>query len=248
MESLKDILFYLLGLLYKLYRWAKEHVDVIVALATLITSIVTCQVSMEQKKIVDVQLKLQKKEAQPIFEIKKGLLDHDHDGCDDTEYFSVSIVKNEVREICDVKTYTFYKIDEILKNDSVARIEKTVYVPILWYHNHYGGPFGHIGTVACDTTLYNYWAYLSFLGDCMLSKPGEKVSYKCNKIDFIEISYLDIYGTNHTVYFEDASLSTPEQFIHISNKSKEVFENCSYNIYVKLDHILSDMKTLSNSK
>lgn len=219
----------------------------VVALATLITSIVTCQVSKEQKKIVDVQLEMQKKEAQPIFEIKKGLLDYDHDGCNDTEYFTVNIVKNEVQEICDVKTYTFYKIDEIQKKDSVARIEKTVYAPVLWFHNHYGGPFGHTGIVACDTTLYNYWSYLSFLGDCMLSKPGEEVSYNCNKIDFIEISYLDIYGTSHTLYFEDTLLSTTEQFKDISRKSKDVFDYRSYNVYVKLDHILDDLKAISKS-
>lgn len=242
MEFLKTIFFFVIGLLCNLWSWVKGHVNVLVAIASLITSVVTCQVSNEQTKIVDNQLEMQKKEAQPIFEIRKGLLDYDHDGCDDTECFSINIIKNEVQEICDVKTYTYYKIDEMQKNNNVPRIERTIYAPILSYHDRCGGSFGHTGTIVCDTTINNYWAYLEFKGDCMLKKLGETVAYSCDKIDFIEISYLDIYGTSHTVYYEDTSLSTKEHFLDICKKSKDVFGYHCYNIYVKLDHILSDLR------
>jgi hypothetical protein len=67
-------------------------------------------------------------------------------------------------------------------------------------------------------------------------------SYSCDKIDFIIIEYLDIYGEEHREYFEGTSLSTPDAYENIQKLSKEAFkENYYRRETIMLKGVLEDL-------
>ena len=236
---LENLLFPVLGIISKGINWLRRHSDFIVALATLITSVVACHLSYEQRKIVDTQLELMRREKQPIFEITQSIIDSDYDNVYDTECMTISIVKNEVKEICSIKCSTYYKVEKYYKSATEFRIDSVIYVPVSGYFGSHGDPYGHSGVVACDTTNNNYRSYILFREECLNKSMEERrVGYSCDKIDFIEISYQDIYGKDDTVYYEGTRRSTKEQYQYVDNLAKKTFGNNSIHFYlIKFDDV-----------
>lgn len=239
-KFLENLFFSLLGIISKGINWLRRHSDFIVALATLITSVVACHLSYEQRKIVDNQLELMRREKQPIFEITQSIIDSNNDNVYDTECMMISIVKNEVKEIPGIKCSTYYKVDKYFKSATEFRIDSVIYVLVDGYFGSNGGPYGHTGVVACDTTNNNYKSYIFFREECLNKSMEERrVGYSCDKINFIEINYQDIYGMDDTVYFEGTRLSTKERYQYVDNLAKRSFGNNSIHFnFVKLDDIL----------
>ena len=220
--------------------WLRKNINAIIAIATLITSVVTCYLSYQQTTIVDYQIEMARREKQPIFEIKKSMIDWNHDGVDDTECMMIRIIKNETKEIYSIKCSTYYKIEKTINSGKEFRIDTTIYVPINGYFGSHGEPYGHTDIVVCDTTENNYQSYTIFRGECLdKSIIDRNAGYSCDKIDFIEIKYKDVYGMDETIYFEGSRLSTKEMYQYVDELAKRCFGNNSFHFYyVKLNDVL----------
>lgn len=238
-----------MGAAPKTHRWINGHLaiiaDVLIAIATLITSIVACNISKVQTEISRSQLEAQKKENQPLFEIRKSYLDYDNDGVLDTECFRMNITKNDVRNIHNIHIQTYFKLDVTSHNNEV----NTIFVPVLDYYKSYGLPYHLTGEVLSDTTPDNFKAFIDFQVDCITKGINERVMkrkhYSCNKIDFFVIEYTDIYGDYRKECFEDTSYCTQERFFDIDQQSKEVFGYNSFVFnYFSLEEVLNYRKDL----
>lgn len=234
----------LVSIVFKGISLLINHANFLVALATLITSVVACHLSYEQTKIVDNQLELMRREKQPIFEISLSIIDSDSDGRDDTECLRINLIKNEVKEIMNVRCYTYYKLEKYFKGSKEFRIDSTIYVPVNGYFGSHGIPYGHVGNIVSDTTENNFWSYSIFRTECLdktlAGLQKDNAGYSCCKIDFIEIDYKDVYGLNDTVFFEDSRLSTRDSYLYVEELADKIFGNNRNHFYsVKLDDVLS---------
>ena len=213
-------------------------VEILIALGTLIVGVASFRVAKNQELIISAQLVAQKKEHVPSFQIEKYLTDNDS-----TECFKLSVVKNSPKSILSIRTQTYYKIDEIITTIQKYEILKTYYVPVDGYYSSHGEPYNLTGTIVCDSTSGNMSDYLFFKRECKnWSMSESNRSYSCDKIDFIIIEYLDIYGEEHREYFEGTSLSTPDVYENIQKLSKEAFkENYYRRETIMLKDVLEDL-------
>lgn len=215
-----------------------KHVEILIAFASLVVAIATCQVSKTQALIVESQLQSHKKENQPSFFVEKYTAHHDS-----TECFRISITKNSVNSIQRVHTETYYKIDEVISNPSRYEILKTYYLPVLEYYKSHDRIYGLTNVIVCDTTPGNLRSYLDFKTECRLRIAVDKSrSYSCDKIDFIVVDYDDIYDNSHRVFYEGESASTKERYEEVVRLSREEFGNNYYYLGLfSLEDVLKDL-------
>ena len=187
--------------------------DILASIAILV-SLLAFVVSIKQLWLQKGQYESQRKENQPIFDIITY-----RDNVDNgTEILSIKNIGREVLTIDLIQCETFIKLDEWNSQDG-----QTLYIPVLDYFSSHAGQPGLIGVVITDITEGNRQEYERFRRESETNSLN--LRYTCQLINFVKISYTDIYEDSHRAYFENGRKCSKEYYEEIVKKSREVFHD-----------------------
>ena len=223
-------------------RWV--NANNLIAVATLITSVVTCKVAVNQTELSKMQWDAHSYEIQPVFDIKTIFHDTDSDGIVDTETLLLNLCSGEVMERPLLTIHTFLKMNIVGK----SRGERTLYVPISNYYLPDDSlSIGMSGTLLRDSIKGNYGQFFDFRMQCLdrnITNRGcfEGDNYECEKIHFFIIRYVDKTGQPHTVCYDKEGKVDMLYFSKIGSIANRLFCcEMNYGIYFSdklLDYII----------
>lgn len=191
----------------------------ILAFVAIVVSVVALYISFKQLWLQEGQYESQKKENQPIFDITTYLDKVENDTIPDTEILTIKNIGREVLAIGLIQCETFIRFEERYYQD-----RQTLYIPVLDYFASHANQPGLIGEVVTDITEGNWLEYDRFRKEC--EKNSWNLNrYTCQLINFVKISYTDIYDDDHKVYFENGQKCSKEYYEDIVKKSRDDFHD-----------------------
>lgn len=191
----------------------------VLAFVAVMVSVIALFISLKQLWLQEGQYESQKKENQPIFDITTYLDKFENDTIPDTEVLTIKNIGREALAIGLIQCETFIKFDERYYQD-----RQTLYIPILDYFASHADQPGLIGEVITDITVGNRIEYYRFLKECEENSLNLN-RYICQLINFVIISYTDIYDDNHMVYFENGQKCSKEYYENVVKKSRDDFHD-----------------------
>lgn len=211
----------------------KVKISDILAVAAIVVSLFALCVSMKQMWLQEGQYESQKKENQPIFNITTYYEKVNNDSIDDTEVLSIKNIGREALSIGVVQCETFIKFEVRYYQD-----RQTLYVPIIDYFASHSGQPGLIGEVMTDITEGNRQEYNRFCDECKWNSLSLN-RFTCQLVNFVRITYTDIYENEHTVYFENCQKCSKDYYEDIVKKSRDDF----HETYFKMSDLhFNDLK------
>lgn len=182
----------------------------------------------------------QKKENQPIFQLKSYYTKCNNDSVFDTDVVEIKNIGREALSLENTQYVTFIKL-EVRNNQH----QQLLYIPVTGYytlcHRH-----GLIGDVETNLTPGNNLDYHNFYIECMQNSKDSNY-YFCNLIKFVIIHYMDIYDEKHVVYFESDNKCSEEYYMDVIQKSKETFKDVSFDIHELKLKDLMDYITINDN-
>jgi len=223
-------------------RWV--NANNLVAVATLITSVVTCKVALNQTELSKMQWDAHSNEIQPAFDIKTIFHDTDSDEIVDTETLLLNLCSGEVKERPLLTIHTFLKLNIVGRSRNV----RTLYVPISNYYSPYDSlSVGMSGTLLRDSVEGNYGRFFDFRMQCLdrnITNRGrlEADNYECEKKHFFVIRYVDKAGQPHTLCYDKEGRVDMQYFSKIDSAANRLFSSeQNYGIFFSdklLDYII----------
>ena len=204
-------------------KWRVETSDILATVA-IVVSLFALYVSVKQLWIEEGQYESQKKENQPIFDITTYYDKVNNDTIDNTEVLSIKNIGREALSIDFIQCETFIKFEERYYQD-----RQTLYIPIIDYFASHADQPGLIGEVITDITEGNSLEYSRFCDECEWNSQSLN-RFTCQLINFVRITYTDIYEDEHTVYFENGQKCSKEYYEDIVKKSRDDFKEKCFRI------------------
>lgn len=201
--------------------------SILIGIATIIISIISAYYVCQQTKIYREQTNIQKKQTQPIFVVKIWQQQDGDDGKYGTEILEVHNYGSRIQK-CAISTSVFYRLvrNKDLQND-------TIYAQVLDYFN------SSVIDNSNDTMIERMWGTgnnrifaENYMQAIQVSKKEDGL-YFFDKIILSKITYTDILGEEHTLFFDRNNEISEE----IYNGYFDVFRKVWNNIAFSLDKI-----------
>lgn len=198
--------------------------SIFIGVATIITSVISAYLVYQQTKIYREQTDIQKKQNQPIFVTKIWQQQDGDDGKYGTEVLEVHNYGSKILK-CDVSTSVFYRLahKKKLQND-------TIFAQVLDYFNT------SVIDNSNDTMIKCMWGTGSnrifadnYMQAIQTSKKGDGL-YFFDKIILLKITYTDILGEKHTLYFDRNNEISEEIYKKYFEASKKVWNNMVFSL------------------
>lgn len=188
----------------------------IVGIASIITSVVSCYVMIQQNAIYEKQTEILKSQNQPTFEINIYQQGDTTDGMCDTEILEVRNIGARMRS-CNTSTTVFFALScqHAAKQDAIIAEVRDYFMNQEPNSNDYG-------------VVEKCWYpknYLFFCKgrDAAMQDSHDGISYTYNRIFLTKIEYKDILGEDHVVYFVNKNEVNEENYRYYFLASLEVF-------------------------
>jgi len=201
---------------YMKTEWRIKASDILAAVA-IVVSLFALFVSFKQLWLQEGQYESQKKENQPIFDVTTYYDKVKQDSINDTEILSIKNIGREAQSMGIILCETFIKFEERYYQD-----RQTLYIPIIDYFASHADQPGLIGEVITDITEGNYLEFKRFCDECEWNSLSLN-RFTCQLVNFVKITYTDIYEDEHTVYFENGQKCSKDYYEEIVKKSREDF-------------------------
>lgn len=210
--------------------------EVVIAIATLFTSVKACEIAEKQTVLVNEQLEVQKQNNLPLFEVHTEVLKVDSLGVNDTEIMRIVNVRESTKGFCRIDIKTYYEVE---RHRGVDR--DTLYVPIRYYFSCQTAVTALKGELTMAFGPSNYSYYHSFYKECMLrSYPMSRAYYFSRCTHLISISYIDIFEKPHRVYFVNNIEVPASDYMRIVNKARDIFSDKDFSVEeLKLSDVVS---------
>lgn len=224
----------------------KDDFDIIINIATValgittfITSVVSIHVMLSQNKTQKILVQYQQAENQPVFRVDISAFSlKEGDSKDYEEYTITNVGKNILSPASEISCKSFIEI--IYRDTAVAYHE---YYPLTYYFN--------VGIVTNNLTgklkesigsenLHNLSKFIE------LYRVYSDVQLRL--VHYFTIKYTDLYGDQHTVYFENENLSSKEALDNAISSSAIFGHNIKPIDKVTIEDIVSDLMTKLTSE
>ena len=198
--------------------------SIFIGVATIITSVISAYFVYQQTKIYREQTDIQKKQNQPIFVTKIWQQQDSNDGKFGTEILEVHNYGSRF-QTCAISTSVFYRLarNKELQND-------TIYAEVSDYFN------SSVIDNSNDTMIKRTWRTgnnrifaENYMQAIQASKNGD-VLYLFDKIILSEITYTDILGEKHTLYFDRNNEISEEIYNKYFDASRKIWNNIAFSL------------------
>lgn len=198
--------------------------SILIGIATIIISIISAYYVCQQTKIYREQTNIQKKQTQPIFVVKIWQQQDGDDGKYGTEILEVHNYGSRIQK-CAISTSVFYRLvrNKDLQND-------TIYAQVLDYFN------SSVIDNSNDTMIERMWGTgnnrifaENYLQAIQVSKKGDGL-YFFDKIILSKITYTDILGEEHTLFFDRNNEISEEIYNGYFDVSRKVWNNIAFSL------------------
>lgn len=198
--------------------------SIFIGVATIITSVISAYFVYQQTKIYREQTDIQKKQNQPIFVTRIWQQQDSDDGKYGTEILEVHNYGSRILK-CNISTSVFYRLARIkeLQKD-------TIYAQVLDYF------YSSVIDNSNDTMIVRMYGTGSnrifaenYMQAIQASKNGE-VLYFFDKIILSEITYTDILGEKHTLYFDRNNEINEDIYKKYFDASKKVWNDMAFSL------------------
>lgn len=198
--------------------------SILIGFATIIISIISAYYVCQQTKIYREQTNIQKKQTQPIFVVKIWQQQDGDDGKYGTEILEVHNYGSRIQK-CAISTSVFYRLvrNKDLQND-------TIYAQVLDYFN------SSVIDNSNDTMVERMWGTgnnrifaENYIQAIQVSKKGDGL-YFFDKIILSKITYTDILGEEHTLFFDRNNEISEEIYNGYFDVSRKVWNNIAFSL------------------
>lgn len=198
--------------------------SIFIGVATIITSVISAYFVYQQTKIYREQTDIQKKQNQPIFVTRIWQQQDGDDGKYGTEILEVHNYGSRILK-CDIATSVFYRLtrNKEIQND-------TIYAQVLDYFN------SSVIDNSDDTMIKRMWGTRSnrifaenYMQAIQASKKGDGL-YFFDKIILSKITYTDILGEKHTLYFDRNNEISEDIYKKYFEESNNVWNNIAFSL------------------
>ncbi len=216
-------------------RYAKQYYEIIIGTATLITSIATILLMVNQNQLQEEANKINAATLSPCFHISQVRIDYDGDSIKDTEVLTVNNIGANLKAPTNIEIRVYYIIKKY-----APKTNATLTVPI---NGYYWGQFPTeqlYGELTSAFLLNNWSNYIDF-EQAIHSYSKGNIFYFASKIDLIKIEYIDILGKYHNSYYQNNSLITEEVYYQIKQDALD----SSYDVAkIDADEIIKLLDTI----
>lgn len=198
--------------------------SILIGIATIIISIISAYYVCQQTKIYREQTNIQKKQTQPIFVVKIWQQQDGDDGKYGTEILEVHNYGSRIQK-CAISTSVFYRLvrNKNLQND-------TIYAQVLDYFN------SSVIDNSNDTMIERMWGTgnnrifaENYMQAIQVSKKEDGL-YFFDKIILSKITYTDILGEEHTLFFDRNNEISEEIYNGYFDVSRKVWNNIAFSL------------------
>ena len=198
--------------------------SILIGIATIIISIISAYYVCQQTKIYREQTNIQKKQTQPIFVVKIWQQQDGDDGKYGTEILEVHNYGSRIQK-CAISTSVFYRLvrNKNLQND-------TIYAQVLDYFN------SSVIDNSNDTMIERMWGTgnnrifaENYMQAIQVSKKEDGL-YFFDKIILSKITYTDILGEEHTLFFDRNNEISEEIYNGYFDASRKVWNNIAFSL------------------
>lgn len=198
--------------------------SILIGIATIIISIISAYYVCQQTKIYREQTNIQKKQTQPIFVVKIWQQQDGDDGKYGTEILEVHNYGSRIQK-CAISTSVFYRLvrNKDLQND-------TIYAQVLDYFN------SSVIDNSNDTMIERMWGTgnnrifaENYMQAIQVSKKEDGL-YFFDKIILSKITYTDILGEEHTLFFDRNNEISEEIYNGYFDVSRKVWNNIAFSL------------------
>lgn len=191
-------------------------ISCIVGIATIITSVVSCYVMIQQNAIYKEQTKIQKLQNQPTFEINIDQERDTTDGMYDTEILEVRNIGARMT-LCKVTTTVFF----VLSYQHFGT-QDAIFAEVSDYFMNQVPNSNDKGVVEKRWCPGNYRIYCKGY-EAARHDNHDDISYVYNRIVLTKIEYKDILQESHVVYFVNKNEVDEKNYRYYFLASLEVF-------------------------
>lgn len=198
--------------------------SILIGIATIVVSVISAYFVYQQTKIYREQTDIQKKQTQPVFVVRIWQQQDGDDGKYGTEILEVHNYGSRILK-CNISTMVFYRLarNKELKND-------TIYAQVLDYFN------SSVIDNSNDTMIKRTWRTgnnrifaENYMQAIEVSKKGDGL-YFFDKIILSKITYTDILGEEHTLFFDRNNEISEEIYNGYFDVSRKVWNNIAFSL------------------
>lgn len=197
-------------------RYAKQYYEIIIGTATLITSIATILLMVNQNQLQEEANKINAATLSPCFHISQVRIDYDGDSIKDTEVLTVNNIGANLKTPTDIEIRVYYNIKKYAPNANAS-----ILVPIDMYYGAQFPTYNLSGELTSAFLLNNWSNYIDF-EQAIHSYSKGNIFYFASKIDLIKIEYIDTLGKFHKSYYQNNILITEEAYDKIRQEALDV--------------------------
>lgn len=196
--------------------YTKQFYEVIIGIATLITSIATICLMVNQNKLQEEANKINTAAISPCFHISQVRIDHDGNSVKDTEVLTISNIGANLKTPTDIDIRVYYNIKKHAPNANAS-----ILVPIDMYYGVQFPTYNLSGELTSAYFLNNWSQYIAF-EQAIHSYSKGNIFYFVSKIDLIKIEYIDTLGKFHKTYYQNNILITEEAYDKIRQDALDI--------------------------
>lgn len=212
----------------------KDNINMIVALASLITSITACTLANKQNEIAEAQWKAEQAVNQPIFQIDIDLQKSKGESIYKGEVVSIKNIGMPTKIPCDVAIKTFFFIHHRYYQE-----HRDAIVEVPDYFDYSNQITNLVGDLVRFETQSGYGYYCNLYQECMDKTDSRVHSYDIKKVHFLKIDYVDCYDDKHTLYYTNNTLCSQEYYEQIMQEAIKTYPYPKYKVdELKIDSLV----------
>ena len=217
---------FLIVLLIRRYREKLEHnaimpfvdiMTIVIGIMSVITSAVSISVMKSQEKMQETLLQLQKEEHQPIFLVKESMVDYGYENL---------IIENVGEQMLAPADITFKSYIEVQYSNAFENIDRKVYYNVIyhpWITSH-DNVRGVIWKTNKDENFQNHLNFVELTKAANRYNSESEGEYVCiDLVNYLSVSYIDVYGDKNVKYYRDNQLITREEYERVYDLAYSTF-------------------------
>ena len=215
--------------------YTKQFYEIIIGIATLITSIATILLMVNQNKLQEEANIINAATLSPCFHISQARIDYDGNGIKDTEILTVNNIGANLKAPTNIEISVYYKVKKYTPKTDI-----TLTIPIDGYYWAQFPTEQLYGELTSAYLLNNWSKYIDF-EQAIHSYSKGGIFYFVSKVDVIKIEYIDTLGISHKSYYQNNSLITEEVYYRIKKDATDT----SYDVAkIDADEIIKLLDTI----